>query len=93
MKRNGYNLIIVIINNLTKIVYYISIKTIINIAKQAKITIKIEIRDNNFANAIKSNQNVLFTSQFLLSLAIFNVEIKAFDYFWLPNRLSNQEIK
>lgn len=63
-KDDSYNLILIIINNLTKIVNYKPVKTTIDIASLRKIIINVVMRHNNLSNSIVSYKNVLFMFEF-----------------------------
>lgn len=71
LKRNSNNFILVIVNKLTKIISYKSVKTIINIAKIAKIIINMYVRYFCLPNYIISNRCALFISKFRSSLCYF----------------------
>lgn len=59
-KKGGYNLILVIINKLTKNVYYKPVKTIINTFKQAEVIIDVIVIDYDLLDYIMSNKNMPF---------------------------------
>ena len=63
-KRNNYNLILVIINWLTKMVYYKLVKVTIDALGLAKIVINIVVRYHSFSDSIFINRESLFTSKF-----------------------------
>lgn len=68
LKGNNYNFIIVIVNKLTKIVYYKPVKTIINLAGLVEVIINIIVRYYSLSNSIINYKNALFISKFQLFL-------------------------
>ena len=70
-KRNSYVLILVIINQLTKIVYYKPVKITINVQSLAKIIIDVVIRYHGLLDLIVTDRGLLFTLKFWLSLCYF----------------------
>lgn len=67
-KRDNYDLIFVIVNRLTKIVYYKSVKIIINIPTHAKVIIDVVVKYYGLLNLIIIDKNLLFISKFWLLL-------------------------
>ena len=63
-KENSYDSILIIINWLTKMVYYKLIKVIINIPGLVKVIINMVMRHHNLANSIIIDQQLLFSSKF-----------------------------
>lgn len=63
-KKNSYDTIFVIADNLTKIMHYGPLKTMINIAGIAKFIINVVIRHYGLPKLIISNRNSLFTLKF-----------------------------
>lgn len=63
-KRNNYDSIFIIIDLLTKIVYYNPVKVIINIPDLVKVIINIVVRHYDFLILIVSNRKLLFTLKF-----------------------------
>ena len=74
-KSNSYNLILVIIDQLTKIVHYIPVKVMINISDLAKVIINIIVRHHGVLESIVTDQGLLFTFKFW-SLLYYFIEIK-----------------
>lgn len=70
-KGDSFNSILVIVNLLTKIVYYKPIKVIINAAKLAKAIIDVVILHHSISYSIRSNCGLVFTSWFWSSLCYF----------------------
>ncbi len=70
-KSETYDSILVIINKLTKIVYYKPVKVIINSLSLVEIIIKVVVRYHNFSDVIVSDRDSLFTSKFWSSLYYF----------------------
>ena len=63
-KSNSYDSILVIVNRLTKMVYYKPVKVIIDTLKLAKIIIDVVVQYHNLPDSIISDQGVIFTSKF-----------------------------
>ena len=72
-KGNSYDSIFVIINWLTKMIYYKPVKVIINAVGIVKVIINVVIRYHNFSDSIIINQMLLFISKFWLLLCYFLV--------------------
>ena len=70
-KRDNYNFILVIVDQLVKIIYYKPVKITINASKQAKVIINLIIWHYNLLNLIVTNKSLLFTSKFWLLLYYF----------------------
>lgn len=70
-KGDSYDMIFVIINRLTKIVYHESIKTTIDKTSLVEIIIDVIVRYCGLFKLIISDQGLLFTSKFLSLLCYF----------------------
>ena len=70
-KEDCYNSILVIINRLTKIVYYKLVKIIINTPDLVKVIINIMMRHHGFSDLIVTNWESFFTSKFWSLLCYF----------------------
>ena len=70
-KGNNYNLILIIINCLTKIMYYKLVKITINFIGLIKIIINMVVQYHSFFNSIISNQKTIFTFNFWFLLYYF----------------------
>ena len=75
VKRDSYNSILVIVNQLTKIVYYKSVKITLNAPGLAKAIIDVVVRHHRLRNSIITNWIFLFTSKFR-SLLYYFLDIK-----------------
>lgn len=64
LKYKTYNFMLVIINQLTKIVYYYPLRVTINILGLAKVKLNIVIWHYGLPNLIFTNKNLLFTFKF-----------------------------
>lgn len=62
-KRDNYDSILVIINSLTKIVYYKPVKTTINVVRLAKVIIDVVIRHHSLPKWIVSNRSFFSNSK------------------------------
>ena len=65
-KGNSYNFILVIVDQLTKMVYYELVKITINAPGRAKVIINIVICYHGLPDSIVTNRSSLFTSKFCL---------------------------
>lgn len=63
-KNNNYNSILVIVDQLTKMVYYKLVKIIINTSSLAKMIIDLIIQHYGFLNLIIRDQELVFMSKF-----------------------------
>lgn len=70
-KSDNYNLILVIIDRLIKMIYYELVKIIIDALGLAKIILDVVVRYHGLPNSIVSNRGSVFTSKFWLSLCYF----------------------
>lgn len=70
-KRNSYDLILVIINHLTKIVHYEPIKIIINTLELAKVIIDVVMQYYGLSNSIISDRGAIFIFKFWSLLCYF----------------------
>ena len=76
-KRDSYNLILVIINRLTKMVHYKPVKVTINAPNLAEVIIDVVVRHHGLPDLIITNQKSLFTLKFWSSLCyFFNIKRK-----------------
>ena len=74
-KGDSYDSILVIVNRLTKIVYYKPVKVIINALGLAEIIIIVVVRHHGLPDSIITNRGSLFTSKFW-SLLCYFLDIK-----------------
>ena len=70
-KGNNYNSILVIINRLTKMVYYKPVKITIDAPELAKVTIDVVVQHHGLPDSIISDRGAIFTSKFWSSLCYF----------------------
>ena len=70
-KGDSYDSILVIVDRLTKMVYYEPIKVTIDVPGLAKVIINIIVRYHNLSDLIVTDQKSLFTSKFWSSLCYF----------------------
>ena len=61
---NGYDSILVIVNRLTKIVYYKPVQTTIIVSVLAEVILNIVVQYRGLPNSIVSNRGSVFTSKF-----------------------------
>ena len=77
-------MILVIINQLTKIVYNKLVKFIINALGLIKVIFNVVVRQPGIQNYIISNQGLVFTLKFLLFLyQFFSIKSQFFITFYL----------
>ena len=74
-KGKSYDSILVIVDKLTKIIHYKSVKVTINASGFVKVIINIVIRHHGLPDSIITDQGSLFTSKFWSSFCYF-LEIK-----------------
>ena len=78
-KKNSYNSIFIIINWITKMVYYKPVNVTINTLNWAKDIINMIIRYHSLLNSIVTNQKLLFSLKFWLWICYFlNIKQKLF---------------
>ena len=70
-KRESYDFILVIIDQLTKMVYYEPVKVAIDILGLAKVILEVIVWHYTFSNSIVFNRSLLFTSKFWSLLCYF----------------------
>ena len=70
-KENSYDSILVIVDWLTKVIYYKPVKVIINAPGLAKVIIDVVLRHHRLPDSIVTDQGLLFTSKFWLLLYYF----------------------
>ena len=91
-KGDSYSSILVIINRLTKMVYYKLIKVTINILGLAKIIINVVVRHSGLLDWIVTDWGSFFTSKFWSSLCYFlGIRQRLFTTFYL--QIDNQTEK
>ena len=70
-KGDSYDSILVIVNWLTKMIYYEPVKISINALGMAKVIINVVVRHHGLPDLIVTNRGSLFTSKFWSSLCYF----------------------
>ena len=70
-KGDSHDPILVIVNWLTKMVYYKSVKITIDTPDHAEVIIDIVVRHHGLLDSIVTDQELLFTSKFWLLLCYF----------------------
>ena len=78
-KRDSYNSILVIVNWLTKIVYYKLVKITLNVPGLAKVRINVLVYYYSLWNSVMTDKGSRFISKFWLLL---------YDFFDIKQRLS-----
>lgn len=82
--RDGYNLILIIVDMLFKIVYYKLVTTIIDVCGLVEIVIDVFVRQHVLLNFIINNKGTLFISKFCLSFCYYlGIKQKLFTTFYL----------
>lgn len=70
-KSNTYNLILVLVNRLTKMVNYELVKVTIHDSRLAKVIIDVVVQYHDLPNSIISDCGAIFMSKFWFSLCYF----------------------
>ena len=70
-KGDSYNLILVIVDRLTKMVHYEPVKVTIDALRLAEVIIDVVVRHHSLPDSIISNRGAIFTSKFWSSLCYF----------------------
>ena len=70
-KSNSYNLILVIINCLTKMVHYELVMITIDTPGLAEVILEVVVWHHGLPDSIISDQGAIFTSKFWFSLCYF----------------------
>ena len=70
-KGDNYDLILVIVNQLTKMVYYEPVKVTIDAARLAEVSLDIIVWHYGLPNSIVTNRSLFFTSKFWSSPCYF----------------------
>ena len=70
-KSDSYNLILVIVDRLTKMIYYELVKVTINALKLPKVIIKMVVQHHGLPDSIICNQGAIFMSKFWSLLCYF----------------------
>ena len=92
-KSDNYDFILVMVDWLTKMVYYKSVKVTINVSGLAKVILDVLVWHHSLLNSIMSNRNLLFTSKFWSSLCyFFNIKRKLSSTFYpqTSNKIERQ---
>lgn len=71
LKNQSSKLIFITIDQFTKMIYYESIKVIINTLGLAKVIINVLVRYHRLSNSIINDYALVYSSQFLLILYYF----------------------
>lgn len=92
-KSKTYNSILVIVDRLTKMIYYKPVKVITDTSGLAKVIINVIVRHHGIADSIISNYGSVFTSKFW-SLSCYFPKIKnrllMTFYLQINGRIENQ---
>ena len=84
-KSDSYNSILVIVDRLTKMVYYEPVKVTINIPSLAKVIINVVVYYHGVSESIVMDQDLLFTSKFWSLLCyILGIIRKLSTAFYFP---------
>ncbi len=70
-KDDSYDSILVIVNRLTKMVYYEPVKVTINAPSLAEVIIDVIVRHHGVSESIVTDQDSIFTSKFWSLLCYF----------------------
>ena len=92
-KGDNYDTIFVIVDQLTKMIYYKSVKVIINASGLADVIIDVVVRHHGVLESIVIDQGLLFTSKFSSLLCYFLGIKKAINCLLPLNKRLDQETK
>ena len=93
-KGNSYDSILVIIDRLTKIVYYKSVKVIINALGLAKVIINVVVRHYNFARLNYHQPEVIIHLKVLIiAMLFFKYQVETFHHLPSTDRQTDKEAK
>ena len=82
-KGDNYNLILVIVNQFSKMMYYKSVKITINVLGLAKVIIDVVVRHYGLLVSIISDWGAIFTSKFWSLLCyFFDIKQQLFNAFY-----------
>ena len=82
-KEDSYDLILVIVNRLTKMIYYKPAKVTINTLGLTKVIINVIVKHHSFLDLIVSDRRLLFISKFWSLLFYFlGIKEKLFTIFY-----------
>lgn len=87
---SSYNYILIIVNQLTKMINNKSMKITINTLGLPKVIIDVMVKHHGLLNSIMSDKASLFTSKFGSSQSILGIKHKLFTLFFL---LTNVQTK
>ena len=91
-KSESYNSIFIIINRLTKIIYYKSVKIIIDVPSLADVIIDDVIKYYGLPNSIITDQSFLFMSKFSSLLCYYlRIEQRLFTTFYLQTNAQTEK--
>ena len=83
-KGDSYDFILVIINWLTKMVYYKPVQVTINASRLAEVILDIVVWHHDLLDSIVSDRDSVFTSKFWFSLCYFlGIKQRLFTAFYL----------
>lgn len=63
-KGDSYNFILVIVDRLTKVLYYKLVQVMIDVASQTEVIIEAMIRHHGLSDPIVSDRKLVFTTKF-----------------------------
>ncbi len=82
-KGETYDLILVIVDQLTKMVYYEPVKVTINALALAEVIIEAVVQYHGLLDSIVNDQSLVFTSKFWSSLCYFlGIKCRLFTVFY-----------
>ncbi len=91
-KGENYDSILVIVDCLTKMVYYELVKVTIDIPGQAEVIINIVVCHHSITKSIVTNQGLLFISKFWSLLSYFlGIERRLSIYFTLKQMIRTKD--
>lgn len=82
-KDDNYNMILVIVDHLTKMIHYELVKTMIDAADLAEVIIDMVVRHHGLLKSIISDEDLIFTIKFWSSLCYFpDIKRQLFTIFY-----------
>ena len=90
-KGNSYNLILVIVDRLTKMVHYKLVKVTINAPRLAEVIIDVMVRQHSLLASIISDRRAIFTFKFWSLLCYFLDIKRRFSITFYPQKNGQTE--
>lgn len=92
-KDNSNDLILVIANCLSKMIYYKLVRIIIDVTGLAKVIMDVLVRHHNLLESIVSNRDFLFTSKILFLICYFLASIGSCQLLFIHRQIAKPREK